>query len=86
MIYIHDIHIYMYSYDICIYTYIYVYIHKYSHVYTYIYSDIYVYMYTHNHTFRGYRPTFLDGYCNTVQDLLDWFEVDLGFTKLYLFR
>jgi len=24
--------------------------------------------------------TFLDGYCSTVQDLLDWFEVDLGFT------
>ena len=30
--------------------------------------------------------TFLDGYCSTVQDLLDWFEVDLGITKLYLFR
>jgi len=28
----------------------------------------------------------LDGYCSTVQDLLDWFEVDLGFTELYLFR
>jgi len=27
-------------------------------------------------------PTFLDGYCNTVQGLLDWFEVDLGFTEL----
>jgi len=25
---------------------------------------------------------FLDGYCSTVQGLLDWFEVDLGFTKL----
>ena len=25
--------------------------------------------------------TFLDGYCSTVQDLLDWFEVDLGFTE-----
>jgi len=24
--------------------------------------------------------TFLDGYCSTVQGLLDWFEVDLGFT------
>ena len=24
----------------------------------------------------------LDGYCSTVQGLLDWFEVDLGFTKL----
>jgi len=26
--------------------------------------------------------TFVDGYCSTVQGLLDWFEVDLGFTKL----
>jgi len=25
---------------------------------------------------------FLDGYCSTVQDLLEWFEVDLGFTEL----
>jgi len=31
-------------------------------------------------------PPFLDGYCSTVQDLLDWFKVDLGFTELYLFR
>jgi len=30
--------------------------------------------------------TFLDGYCSTVQGLLDWFEVDLGFPKLVLFR
>ena len=27
-------------------------------------------------------PTFLDGYCSTVQGLLDWLEVDLGFTEL----
>ena len=26
--------------------------------------------------------TFLDGYYSTVQGLLDWFEVDLGFTDL----
>jgi len=25
---------------------------------------------------------FLDGYCSTVQGLLDWFEVDLGFSEL----
>ena len=25
--------------------------------------------------------SFLDGYCCTVQELLDWFEVDLGFTE-----
>jgi len=24
----------------------------------------------------------VDGYCSTVQGLLDWFEVDLGFTEL----
>jgi len=28
------------------------------------------------------QSAFLDGYCSTVQGLLDWFEVDLGFTKL----
>jgi len=26
--------------------------------------------------------TFPDGHCSTVQGLLDWFEVDLGFTEL----
>ena len=26
--------------------------------------------------------SFLDGYCSTVQGLLDWFEVDLGLTEL----
>jgi len=26
----------------------------------------------------------LDGYCSTVQGLLDWFEVNLEFTKLLL--
>jgi len=26
--------------------------------------------------------SFLEGYCSTVQGLLDWFEVDLGFTEL----
>jgi len=25
---------------------------------------------------------YLDGYCSTLQGLLDWFEVDLGFTEL----
>ena len=25
---------------------------------------------------------FFDGYCSIVQGLLDWFEVDLGFTEL----
>ena len=30
----------------------------------------------------GSRFFFNDGYCSTVQGLLDWFEVDLGFTEL----
>ena len=34
-----------------------------------------------NHSFVGVF-TFLDGYYNTVQALLDWFEVDLGCTEL----
>ena len=29
---------------------------------------------------------FFDRYCSTVQGLLDWFEVDLGFTSFCLFR
>jgi len=32
----------------------------------------------HTHT---HKHTFLDGYCSIVQGLLDWFEVDLGFTS-----
>ena len=35
------------------------------------------YMKAHQNT-----HTFVDGYCSTVQGLLDWFEVDLGFTEL----
>ena len=30
------------------------------------------------------RCSVLDGYCSTVQGLLDWFEVDLGFPELFL--
>jgi len=30
------------------------------------------------------RDTFFDGYCSTVQGLLDWFEVDLGFTWAFI--
>jgi len=29
-----------------------------------------------------YLAPSLDGYCSTLQGLLDWFEVDLGFTEL----
>jgi len=31
---------------------------------------------------RHVMYTFFDGYCSNVQGLLDWFEVDLGFTEL----
>ena len=35
----------------------------------------------------GKEPTdpFFDGYCSTVQGLLDWFEVDLGFTRAFIY-
>jgi len=29
---------------------------------------------------------FLDGYCSTVQGLLDWYVVNLGFTRLLFIR
>jgi len=29
-----------------------------------------------------YAHIFFDGYCSNVQGLLDWFELDLGFTEL----
>jgi len=38
----------------------------------------------HTHP-RDVSHFFLDGYCSTVQGLLDWFEVDLGFPELVLF-
>ena len=57
----------------------YVYLQIYKYVYTYIYTHtnvrIYIYKYTYMHTYMYW-------YCSTVQGLLDWFEVDLGFTKL----
>jgi len=31
---------------------------------------------------KNFLVVFFDGYCSTVQGLLDWFEVDLGFTRL----
>ena len=30
--------------------------------------------------------TFVDRYCSTVQGVLDWFEVDLGFTELLVIQ
>ena len=39
----------------------------------------YIHLYIH---IRNHTHNFFDGYCSTVQRLLDWFEVDLGFTEL----
>jgi len=36
------------------------------------------------YTFR--YPAYLDGCCSTVQGLLAWVEVDLGFPELFVFR
>ena len=63
---------------------------------------LYTHIYTHAHvpisckardlySIHAEQLPFLDGYCSTVQDLLDWFEVDvprlpLGFPELILFR
>ena len=44
------------------YTYIYIYIYIYMDIYTNIYLYIYLYI----------SPFVLDGYCSTVQGLLDW--------------
>ena len=38
------------------------------------------------HLFGLSLSTFLDGFCSTVQGLLDWFEVDLGFIKLFFIQ
>jgi len=37
---------------------------------------------THHSVSLSQTHTFVDGYCSTVQGLLDWFEVDLGFSEL----
>ena len=42
------------------------------------YASIYITRIIHTHFF------FFDGYCSTVQGLLDWFEVDSGFT-IYMY-
>jgi len=34
--------------------------------------------------FNRIEPALLDGYSSTLQGLLDWFEVDLGFPKLFV--
>jgi len=75
--------------DMCA-THILGYIHTcWVHTYWVIHTYIYVYMGHICGVARVCSETwmdgFLDGYCSTVQGLLDWFEVDLGFSE-FLFR
>ena len=70
--------------DMCMRIYVSLYIDTYLFIYAYAWGDncISAYpWYPLSHTLFGI-PSFLDGYCSTVQGLLDWFEVDLGFTEL----
>jgi len=39
-------------------------------------------LHTYEYMFVYMKCSCLEGYCSTVQGLLDWFEVDLGFTEL----
>jgi len=67
--------------------------HAHMHKRTYAHTRTHAHMqtYTHTHDILDGEQTprrilnytaFFDGYCSTVQGLLDWFEVDLGFTEL----
>jgi len=65
------------------------------YVYIYVYVYIYIYVYIHKWALHipihpqmspTYQHAFRDGYCSTIQGLLDWFDVDLGFPELVLFR
>jgi len=86
---------------ICIYLYIYKRIFTYSHVCMYAYMHMYTYkptvplhtelcawnhMYTFFLFFYMYMYIYIyNGYCSTVQGLLDWFEGDLGFTRAFIY-
>jgi len=72
----------------------YIYVYIYIYICMYI-SYIIIYIYVHIHMSQAVctctqdfvcephdMHSFLDGYCSTLQGLLDWFEVDLRFTKL----
>ena len=92
-IYIHtfiNIYVYLHTYICtCISIYICIYI---RHIYICLYispGHLYICI-IHICTSARYVPRpscngytiFFDGYCSTVQGLLDWFEVDFGFTEL----
>jgi len=59
----------------------------YIHIYMCIYMHMYIFMSIYSCPYSpNVKPfdesSFLDGYCSTVQGLLDWFEVDWGFSEL----
>jgi len=71
-------------------------IHTHIDIYVYIYTYT-LYISTNNltHPYSSanepygrptYQHAFRDGYCSTIPDMLDWFNVDLGFPELVLFR
>ena len=85
------IHLYIYTFIHFTHLYIYTFIH----LYIYAFIHLYIYTFTSEHDDGGpandristvhpkrYVACFFDGYCSTVQGLLDCFEVDLGFTEL----
>jgi len=73
----------MYIYiNICTYVRMHVCIYVYKYIYMLIYKYAGVVSHTSTSHLTWYR-TFFDGYCSTVQGLLDWFEVDLGFHTWY---
>ena len=71
-------YIYVYVY-VCICIYLRTYICIYLYVYIYF---IYIHICTSHVLWDTTHFFFFDGYCSTVQGLLDWFEADLGFTEL----
>jgi len=85
----HDFHDWQHLFSrICVYTW--VYILRWLKCCTIRTCDLtpFVLMKSTNSTTKDLTPfvlvkhIFLHGYCSTVQGLLDWFEVDLGFTEL----
>jgi len=92
------IYIYIYTYTyIYPFIYIYTYIYTHTHIYIFVYIYIHIYIHIIHvfatpprriltldlcHSDFSLLNPFLDWYCSSVQGLLDWFEVDLGFTEL----
>ena len=85
----------VYVYKTYIYLYINIFSCTHIHAYTYIHMCVCIYIlsvYIYSGRSRYSicmiirllmgTAAFVDGYCSTLQGLLDWFGVDLGFTEL----